>query len=387
LSTSRSSSSASTRRSRRCSVATASDESATRAFAALGRPHLHLRAAALREELLERGEIAGVAGDDELRRDARRGAVVLDGEGLEHRRQVLAGHVLEVEAVAVDELAAPQREDLDGRVVALRADADHVDGADGATVGGLPLGEVLHRLQPVAVARRLLEALLAGGVTHPLLQLAQDRPRVAGEELDHAVDDRAVLLPRDVADAGRLAALDVVVEARDPAVAPGLRPLAGAELEDPVQHVERLAHLLRVRVRAEVPDPAPVALPREHDPRVLVLDRHRDVRERLVVAEPDVERRPVALDEVLLEVERLGLRPGDDHLQVGHAGRQLGDLSACIRRPLEVRADARTQRLRLPDVQHFPALVTEEVDARLRRQALELLFHTVGGHGPASVAA
>ena len=88
---------------------------------------------------------------------------------------------------------------------------------------------------------------------------------------------------------------------------PGLRPLAGPELEDAVEHVERLAHLLRVRVRAEVDDPAPVPLAREHHARVLVLDGDRDVRERLVVAQPDVERRPVALDEVLLEVERLDL--------------------------------------------------------------------------------
>ena len=88
---------------------------------------------------------------------------------------------------------------------------------------------------------------------------------------------------------------------------PGLRPLARPELEDAVEHVERLAHLLRVRVRAEVDDAAPVPLAREHHARVLVLDRDGDVRERLVVAQPHVERRPVALDEVLLEVQRLDL--------------------------------------------------------------------------------
>ena len=63
--------------------------------------------------------------------------------------------------------------------------------------------------------------------------------------------------------------------------------------------------------------PRPVPLAGEHDARVLVLDRDGDVRERLVVAEAHVERRPVALDEVLLEVERLDLAAGDDHLDVG----------------------------------------------------------------------
>jgi len=40
-----------------------------------------------------------------------------------------------------------------------------------------------------------------------------------------------------------------------------LRPFAGAELEDPVEDVERLPHLLGVRVRPEVDGAAPVALP------------------------------------------------------------------------------------------------------------------------------
>ena len=153
------------------------------------------------------------------------------------------------------------------------------------------------------------------------------------EELDHLVDQLAVELLRDVADAGRVAALDVVVEARDAGVPARLRPLARPELEDAVEHVERLAHLLRVRVRPEVDDPAPVALAREHDARVLVLDRHGDVRERLVVAETDVERRPVALDEVLLEVERLDLGAGDDHLEVGDAADEARDRRARVAAP------------------------------------------------------
>ena len=129
----------------------------------------------------------------------------------------------------------------------------------------------------------------------------------------------AVVLDRDVPDTRREAAVDVEVEARDAAVPSRLRSLARPVTEDAVKHVERLAHLLRVRVRAEVPDTAPVAFPREHHTRVLVLDRDGDVRERLVVAQPDVERRPVALDEVLLEMQRLDLAARDDDLDVGDA--------------------------------------------------------------------
>ena len=254
---------------------------------------------------------------DQLRRHARRGGVVLEAEPLEHGCAVLPFDVLEVERVAVDQPAVAEREELHSGAVALDGKPDHVDRADVPPVGALALREALDREEPVAVARRLLEPLLGGRLAHPRLQLAHDRARVAGEELDHAVDLRPVVVPGDRLDARRRAALDVVVEARDPGVPARLRPLARPELEDAVEHVERLAHLLRVRVRAEVDGAAAVALAREHDPRVLVRDGHGDVRERLVVAQPDVERRPVALDEVLLEVERLRLGRGDDDLDVG----------------------------------------------------------------------
>ena len=344
-----------------------------------------MRAAPVGEELLERARVARVRRDDDLRRHARRRAVVLDRERLEQRGRVLAVDVLEVEGVAVDQPAVAQREDLHRRPVALDGEPDHVDAADRAPVGRLPLDQVPHREQPVAVARRLLEALALGGVLHLPLELALDRPRLAREELDHAVDDLAVVLLRDVAHARRQAALDVVVEARNPAVAAGLRALAGPVREDAVEHVERLAHLLRVRVRPEVDDPAPVPLAREHHARVVVLDRDRDVRERLVVAQADVERRPVALDQVLLQVQRLDLGVRDDHLDVGDPLGQALDRRARVRRRLEVRAHARPQRLRLADVEHLAALVAEEVDAGLRREPFQLLFEMCG-HGRARVA-
>src|SRR5262249_47612551 len=144
-------------------------------------------------------------------------------------------------------------------------------------------------------------------------------------------------LLRDVADARRVAALDVEVEARDAAPAAGLRALARPVAEDTVEHFEGLANLLCVRVRAEVDDAAPVPLAGEHHARELVLDRHGDVRERLVVAETDVERRPVPLDEVLLEVERLDLGPGDDRLDVGRPCDELVDPGTRVPAPgLEV---------------------------------------------------
>jgi hypothetical protein len=133
-----------------------------------------------------------------------------------------------VEAVAVDQPPVAQREDLHRRALALDGDPDHVDACRRARSAGLAARTRWpHREEPVAVARRLLEALASAAVLHLPLELALDRPRLAREELDHAVDDPPVVLLRDVADARRQAALDVVVEARDPAVRPGFGPSHG----------------------------------------------------------------------------------------------------------------------------------------------------------------
>ena len=194
-------------------------------LAALGGADLDPRAAPLRQQLRERRQVARVARHDDLRRHARRAAVVLEPERLEDRRHVLAADVLEMERVAVDHLAAAQREDLDDGAVALGREADHVHRPDRLPLDRLPLDEVLDREEPVAVARRVLEALLGRRLLHPPLELALDRLHVAGEELDHAVDDAAVVLlarrsRRTARGSGRCGSRGTGSRCGDPASAP-----------------------------------------------------------------------------------------------------------------------------------------------------------------------
>jgi hypothetical protein len=339
------------------------------------RANLDPRAAPFGQELLQRIRVPCVRRDDDLGRSARRRPVVLEEEGLEDGGHVLALDVLEMKAVAVDHLALAEGKDLHDGAITLEGQTDHIDGAHGPLVRGLSLGQALDRTQAIAVAGRVLEALLRCRLPHLLLQLSHDRPRLSREELDDAVDHPTVVLLRHVVDAGGEAALDVVVETRDAGVAARLGPLAGAVAKDPVEHIERLTDLLRVRVRPEVDDAAPVALAREHDARVVVLHRHGDVGERLVVAQADVERRPVALDEVLLQVQRFDLVPGNDDLDVGHVRNELRLRPPRLRRALKVAAYAWPQRLRLADVEHAAALVPEEVDARPAGQGLQRLLY------------
>src|SRR5207302_6606438 len=100
----------------------------------------------------------------------------------------------------VDHLAVTEREDLHDGAIAFDRETDHVDRADRATIGVLPFGEVLDRPKPVAVPRCVLETFLRRCFAHPRLELALDRLRLAGEELDHLVDDGAVVVFGDVTD-------------------------------------------------------------------------------------------------------------------------------------------------------------------------------------------
>ncbi len=307
------------------------------------------------------------------RRDRRCRAVVLEHERLEHRGAVLSGDVLEVEGVPVDELAVPEGEHLHRGTVALDREPDHVRGADVAPVGRLPLGEAPDREQPVAVARGVLEALVGGCLAHAPVELAVDGARVTLEERDHPLDELPVVGRRDRPDARRRAPLDVEVEAGHARVASRARSFAGAELEHAVEHVQRLADALRVRVRPEVDGSAAMPLAGEHHPGELVGDGDRDVGERLVVAEPDVERRPVTLDEVLLEVQRLGLALGDHDLDAGDALDEPVDPGPLVAARVEVAANPRPERLRLAHVEDVVPCVAKQIDTRPRGKRVELL--------------
>jgi len=82
----------------------------------------------------------------------------------------------------------------------------------------------------------------------------------------------------------------------------------------------------------------------------------------------------VALDEVLLEVKRLDLGAGDDHLDVRDALGEVRDLRAAVLPGLEVGAHARPQGLRLADVEDVAALIPKQVDTGFRRKLFELIL-------------
>ena len=334
--------------------------------AALGNTHFDRSAPLCRERLGQQGRPVADRGPghDQPRHRGRRG-VVLGDELLGDLRLVALPAVRHVEALALGEDPVADLEDLGVRGLLLGRDGDHVRVLERLAGDAAFLHQGAHRVEPVAIDGGALELLGRGGLVHLALEVALDVPVAAGEEPGDRVDVPPVLLAVDVSDAGRLAPLDVVVEARDARAAARLRPVAGSVLEELAEQLQGLARALGVRVRAEVEPRRAVPLAREIHARELLVQADADVRVRLVVAQPDVEARAVALDELLLGEQRVRLGLGHEELDrsdlLGHRPR------AGLAR--EVPADPLADRARLADVEDFAVAVAEQCRRRARPEA------------------
>ena len=165
------------------------------------------------------------------------------------------------------------------------------------------------------------------------------RPYSAGGQLVDAGGRAAVDL---VEDAGALAVVEDVVG-------------AGAQLEPAVHDAQRLADGAGAGVGAEPARPVVLALPGpahlQARERVAPVEPEDD--EVLVVAQPDVEARPVLLDELVLEEHRLLLGAGHHHVEVAEQAVEQRDEVAVVAPPgVEVAADPGAQRRGLADVDH-----------------------------------
>ena len=293
-----------------------------------------------------------------------------------------SGHVaraVERERVGVGDDRAAHEEDLHAGLVAVAGQREDVGVERGGRGHALPLGDAADRLGLVAHPGRAFELEAVGGVAHLRLHTLQHLDAAALEKQQRVVDDGAVLLGRAVARARRDAALDVVVEA-GPRI--GARDLLCARTprEQLLHDVQRAPHRAGRGVRAEVAGAVVLDATRDRDARPIVLHVDLEVGVVLVVLEPDIVDRLVALDECRLEQQRLRLVRGDDVLE----RRDLIGERAHLRleaapRP-EVRAHARAQPLRLADVEDLAPRVLHDVDAGTLGQRARLLEHGGCGH-------
>jgi len=149
--------------------------------------------------------------------------------------------------------------------------------------------------------------------------------------------------------------------------------IAGSEREDPADEVHRLVHAARRGVRPEVAAAVGRELARPFNPREILGQGDLDERVALVVLEPDVVARPVALDQVDLEQQRLADRVRHRVFQVrdlvDDAPDQVDLTAGGLLLP--VASHPVPQALRLADVQNRPARVLHQVHAGPVRQSFE----------------
>ena len=272
--------------------------------------------------------------------------------------------------VAPDHLAVADHEQLEAGLRLLASDPDHV--LLRAGVGGdlLLLDGPLDRAQLVAGHRSGLVPKSVRLRRHLTPQLVRDPLLLAVQEIDNAIDGASIVGLGDGLDTGRLAAVDVIEQAGPLEDALPLRDVqvAGAKREDLAQQLERLVHARGGRVGPEVTAPVTGQLSGADDAREVLAQGDLDEGVALVVAQPDIEARPMLLDQVVLEEVGLADGVGHDVLDVRDLGHHPLDARVVGRTLPEVRAHAVAKDVGLANVQHASTGALHEVDTRGSRQ-------------------
>lgn len=337
--------------------------------AALGHPQRHPAAPVAGKPVGQRVGVGGQLGDQQLAGHVRLAVLAAVHLGAEVVHQVAGAQLLGLlhhPAALAAHPPVADVEDLHGGFQRVVGEGHHVGVGAVAEHHGLLLHGPAQRCDVVAQPRGPLELQLLAGLGHLPFQLADHGVGAAGHEVAEAVDDVAVLVGGDAADAGRGALADVPQQA-GPAHLTG--PLehargAGPRREDAQQQVEGLADRPGVRVRPEVAHPLALGAAHHLQAGVLLVEGDRQVWVRLVVAVADVEPGVVLLDPGELLLERLDLGgDGDPVHRLGGEDHLPGALVQ-VDRVGEVRVEPAAQAPRLADVDHPAGAVTEAVDPR-----------------------
>ena len=293
-------------------------------------------------------------------------------------------HLVEDETLAAHHPALAYEEHLHGRLEIVVGDAHHVE-VFTALGNHLLFGHgALHRCQPVAQARRLLELEFLGSGAHLGIESVHDVVGVAVEELAQFSHELAIRHVVDLADTRPAALLDVEQQT-GPAEALMLVELARAaraHREAPQQQVERFANGVGVCIWPEVPSALALATAHHQRPREGFVERHRQERVALVVTQANVEPRPELLDEAVLEHERLDLVTHLDPFHRLCGGHHLRGSGVQLPGVLEVVREALTQARGLAHVDDGAKTILMQVHSRLVREGTELAADGFGDwHG------
>ncbi len=237
--------------------------------------------------------------------------VVLRQEARQHLG-FAAETALREEIGAAEVAAAAHEHDRDAVLAAQCRDGDGVDVLPADAADRLARLDLLQHGDLVAQSCRLLERQPRRRSLHAPREVVDHLRVAAFEHLARIRHVPPIVGRGDETHARRRAALDLVLQAGSRAVAEK-RVLAGTQPEQLLQQQQRLARRDAVRVRPEEPARHLLRAAVVRDARELVAG-DVDVRKALVVLQQHVVVRLVALDQVVLEQQRLGLGRRDRHL-------------------------------------------------------------------------
>ena len=304
------------------------------------------------------------------------GEVHLGDEGGDDVGGVLREPELGEMAFRIDDAPCPHVDDVDAGVGLVEFGGDDVGVA--ALVGDdLLVLDAAQSGDAVADDGGLLELFAGGGGFHVFCQLGEQPVALAFEEQLRIAHLFGVFLLRDEADAGRGAALDLVLQAGPGAVAV-IAVLALAHLEDLLQHVEAVPGRMGAGVRAVKDALAAAAAAVEGEPGEVLVFGEQDVGVGLVVAQLDVVGGPVPLDQRLFEQQRLGFAVGDGDFDAGHLV-QHGEAARVQGGAAEIAAHAVAQVGGLADVDDLAGAVLHLVHPGPAREAGDVTFVIEGG--------
>ena len=230
----------------------------------------------------------------------------------------------------------------------------------------LPLGQQLHRPNPVPVLGGLFKAQVLGGLLHLSGPLRHHLVQLALQQLHRLVHVGPVLALVHIGAAIAVTGAHVEVEAGALlADVPGELPLAGGQAQGGEQGVNDALAGPPGAVGAEVPGPVPGHLGGKGELGILLLDAEADIGVALAVLEQNVVPGLVALDEGALQHQGLELRGHHNDVKVVDLGDHGPGLFIVAALVLEILAHPVFQRLGLAHVDHFTGGVLHDIHPRL----------------------
>ncbi|MBI3412128.1 MAG: HigA family addiction module antidote protein [Planctomycetes bacterium] len=236
--------------------------------------------------------------------------------------------------------------------------------------------KLLECVNLIAQPGRFFELCGRARLGHRPLHFLEQLPLLAFQHQTQAADLLAVVFAADAEVARRRALPDAVQEARAKPAPARIVFLdverASAELEDPLQNLEGGPQALGAGERAIQFDAAPPRVARELDARIILAHANLQIREGLVVAQPDVEAWLNVFDESGFHQQGVDLGVRFDIIDVGDHLHQVACTLVLRGRLGEIMAGPVAQILRFADIEHPALLVLHQVDAGRGGELLDL---------------